>query len=162
MHVIMEVDEIIIREEWITKNGKISMSYDCSLLFLKESAKFSWKFSPFCLPIKEQIYILERRKNIVVGFGASNIWFIEYNRLLGGKLKSASMITPKIVSNKSNNLDWPRVTWRRIWLMDIFKHLLIYSLELKCALRIMNLSATWQKTELKRWNHCKEYLNEYK
>jgi hypothetical protein len=50
---------------------------------------------------KEETDILEREKNIVVGFGTSQIWFIEYNKMLGGKLKSASLITPELISNKS-------------------------------------------------------------
>ena len=44
---------------------------------------------------------LERENNIVVRFGTSQIWFIEYNKLLGGKLKSASLITPEFISNIS-------------------------------------------------------------
>ena len=95
-HSIMEVDEIIIHEEYF-----ISGSFDFALLTLKQPARFSFKVSPVCLPKKEEIVILERENNIVIGFGTSHIWFIEYNKLLGGKLKTASLITPDLISNKS-------------------------------------------------------------
>ena len=95
-HSIMEVEEIIIHEEWFQ-----SRSFDCSLLILKQPARFSFKVSPVCLPNQNEIDLLERENNVVVGFGTSHIWFIEYNKLLGGKLKSAPMITPELISNKS-------------------------------------------------------------
>ena len=46
--------------------------------------------------------IFERAENIIVGFGTSKIWFVEYNKLLGGKLESASLLTPELFSNKSS------------------------------------------------------------
>ena len=95
-HVIMEIEEIIIHEEWFK-----SSSFDCSLLILKKAARFSFEVSPVCLPKQKEIDLLERENNIVVGFGTSHIWFIEYNKLLGGKLKPAPMITPELISNKS-------------------------------------------------------------
>jgi len=95
-HVIMEVEEIIIHEGYSK-----SMFYDVSLLILKERARFSFEVSPVCLPKKEEIDILEKENNIVVGFGTTHIWFIVYNTLLGGNLKSASLISPELISNKS-------------------------------------------------------------
>ena len=92
----MEVEEIIRHDEWLK-----SQTFDFALLILKETARFSFKVSPVCLLKKEETDILEREKNIVVGFGTSQLWFIEYNKLLGGKLKSASLITPELISNKS-------------------------------------------------------------
>ena len=93
---VMEVAQFIAPRKWY-KLG----THDFSLLILKETTRFSFKVSPVCLPKIEEIDSLERDNNIVVGFGTSNIWFIEYNKLLGRKIDSVSMITPDLISNKS-------------------------------------------------------------
>ena len=94
----MEVDEIILHDEWRKSRRRF---FDFALLILKHHARFSLYISPVCLPKKEEIDILERGRNIVVGFGTSKIWYIEYNKLMGGKLKSASLIPPDLLFNKS-------------------------------------------------------------
>ena len=95
-HVIMKVEEIIIHEEWLN-----SGSFDFSLMILKKPARFSVKVSPVCLPKKDEIDILERGENTVVGFGSTKIWFIEYNKLMGGQLKPASLTPPALLFNNS-------------------------------------------------------------
>ena len=98
-HVIMEVEEIILHDEW--GKGSFLRFFDFALLILKTPVRFSLYISPVCLPKKEEIDILESGENIVIGFGTSKIWYIEYNKLLGGKLQPASLIPPDLLFNKS-------------------------------------------------------------
>ena len=56
---------------------------------------FSRAVSQICLPIKDDLDVLERKENILIGFGASK-------RLIGGKLESASLIPPKKFLNNSS------------------------------------------------------------
>ena len=77
------------------------VTYDFSLFILKKPVKFSKTVSPLCLPNKQEIDILEKKENIVVGFGISKIWFIEYKRLLGGEMEPAPLINPELFRNHS-------------------------------------------------------------
>jgi hypothetical protein len=95
----MEVEEIILHDKW--EKDSFSKFFDFALLILKTPARFSLYISPVCLPKKAEIDILERGENIVVGFGISKIWYIEYSKLLGGKLQPASLIPPDLLFNNS-------------------------------------------------------------
>ena len=98
----MKVKEVIIHEEFsVTQNNLL---YDLSLFILKESARLSRAVSPVCLPNINEVEVLETKENILIGFGTSKVWFLEYKKLLGGKLESASLIPPEISANKSTIL----------------------------------------------------------
>jgi hypothetical protein len=96
-HVIMDVEDIILHDKW----GFDGETYDFSLFILKKPAKFSKTVSPACLPNEKEIYEIERKENIVVGFGDSKIWFIEYKKLLGGEMEPAPLIDPELFQNHS-------------------------------------------------------------
>ena len=96
-YVIIKVKEIIKHQEF----SRTTAIYDFSLLILKDPARLSRAVSPVCLPNTNEAEILERKENILIGFGTSKVWFLEYKKLLGGKLESASLIPPEISANKS-------------------------------------------------------------
>ena len=96
-HILLEVKEIIQHDEF----SLATVLYDFSLFILRDPARLSRAVSPVCLPHKYEVDEVERKENILIGFGTSKVWFMEYKKLLGGKLQSASLIPPEVYSNKS-------------------------------------------------------------
>ena len=78
---------------------------DFALFILKNPVKFSKTVSPLCLPMKEELERIESEENILVGFGASQIWYLGYDKLLGGKLETTSLIPIEMFANSSAIMD---------------------------------------------------------
>ena len=94
-HVIKEVKEIIVHEKY----DKDTDVYDFALFILEAPERLSRKISLVCLPDIKEIGTLETKENILIGFGNSKIWFLEYEKLLGRKLISVSLMTPEMFDN---------------------------------------------------------------
>ena len=94
-HVIKEVKEVIVHEKY----DKDTDVYDFALFILEDPERLSRKISLVCLPDIKEIGTLETKENILIGFGNSKIWFLEYEKLLGRKLISVSLMTPEMFDN---------------------------------------------------------------
>ena len=101
-HNVLDIKEMIGHEEW---NGYVEFGkepvFDFALVILKNPVIFSKKISPLCLSMKEESGRFEREENILVGLGASQIWYLEYDKLLGGNLEKASLIPIEMFANTS-------------------------------------------------------------
>ena len=51
--------------------------------------------------MKGELERIESEEYILVGFGGSQIWYLEYDKLLGGKLEKASLFPIEMFSNTS-------------------------------------------------------------
>ena len=93
---LKQVKDVIIHPEY---NGEILL-FDFVLFVLESPVKLSKIISPVCLPLPEELE-LENKENILTGFGAHKIWYIEYERLLGKPMNRASLIPEELLSNES-------------------------------------------------------------
>ena len=92
-YVIRNVKETVIhpKHKYLTK----SIGFDFALFLLETPVKISNIISPVCLPRPNELDSLESKKNILIGFGLSRLWFHLYNELLGGELQHAPLIPLK-------------------------------------------------------------------
>ena len=75
--------------------------FDFSLFILENPVAISKKVSPVCLPRPNEFNIFEGKKNILIGFGVSKLWYQLYDDLLGGKLESVLLIPLDILFNET-------------------------------------------------------------
>ena len=100
-HVFRNIKEIITHPQ----HELATLLFDFALFILKSPVKMSKIVSPVCLPHPDEFDIIERKKNILIGFGLSRMWFQYYNELRGGVLEIAQLIPLEIVQNETALID---------------------------------------------------------
>ena len=99
--VIKQVKDVIKHPEY----RQILFLFDFQLFILETPVKLSKTISPVCLPLPEEYDTLEREENILTGFGAHKVWYLEYEKLLGKPLNRAALIPEELMSNESELID---------------------------------------------------------
>ena len=96
----MDVQEIIPHEGFAgTDDMRIVNINDFSLLILQKPVKFLQTISPICLPKKGKLQILETHDNMLVGYVASKVWFVECEKMMGGKFFRSFLIPVRMFSD---------------------------------------------------------------